>query len=236
MRLVGGVEVERGRAGGGDDGTDGDWRIIQVGRGEDLVIDVGGAVPNDELIGGVYTGDAQDRIRIERIGSGDQLSVIGHAVAVRISRPGNGDRARIAQVNLIGEDDLDNVGAGRRIRPVIGKGAKPGAARVVPNIVEGETIARAARLQDAIDQDAEVGSLSIVGGEGGREAGEMRKLIRAEDQNEPSVEGLLIAKVWLGAVVLSVRVSVVKRSVKTVEVNSFKRTVMVAVPLLGTPA
>src|SRR4051812_19956515 len=56
------IEVERGGAGRGYDRTNWDKRIIQIRRGKDLVVDIGRAIPYDQLIAGIDAGDAKDGV------------------------------------------------------------------------------------------------------------------------------------------------------------------------------
>src|SRR5215831_16692661 len=132
--IGGWVVEESGGVAGGNDGTDGKHGRAKVCCGQDLVINVGDAVPDDQLVIVFETGDAQYRIRIKGIGARDQLLVIGHPIAVRVARADDSENARVAKINLVREDDLDDVAARRWVGPIVGEGTQTAAAGAVDQV------------------------------------------------------------------------------------------------------
>src|SRR5262245_24982168 len=95
------VVIEGGRSAGWDNRANRDHWVSQVGSSKDLVINVGHAVPNDQLLSVLKAGDSQNRVRVKRISPCNEFLVVGHAIAVGITGADDRNSARVTKIKLI---------------------------------------------------------------------------------------------------------------------------------------
>src|SRR4051794_20023927 len=91
-------------------------------------MNIGNAVPDDQLVAIGETGDAQDRVGIKSIGAGDQLSIIGHPIAIGIAGTDYRKNPGVTYCGYISINHLKRVAARLRVRPIVVKGAETRSA------------------------------------------------------------------------------------------------------------